>query len=126
MGGIPAEWITYNDDGSITLKFKGWGHSDKWHIQANFTDSMIRGQAGEFYQISFTYSINQEGAGAQVYDGNTLDNTGLDVGSNRSATLTYEGGPHVGDFKLTFEFGSIDLDADVEFTLHTISIAKVS
>ncbi len=126
VGGMPAEWITYNDDGSITLKFKGWGHSDKWHIQANFTDSMIRGQAGEFYQISFTYSINQEGAGAQVYDGNTLDNTGLDVGSNKEATLTYEGGPHVGDFKLTFEFGSIDLDADVEFTLHKISIAKVS
>lgn len=123
---IPNEWITENDDGSVTLKFKGWGHSEKWHIQANFTDSMIQGQPGEFYQISFTYSINQEGGDAQVYDAGTLDNTNLDVGSNRSATLTYEGGVHVGDFKLTFELGGIDLDADVEFTLHTISIAKVS
>lgn len=126
VGAIPAEWTTYNDDGSVTLKFKGWGHTDKWHIQANFTDSMIRGQEGEFYQISFTYSINQEGGGAQVYDGNTLDNTGLDVGTKNSATLTYEGGPHQGDFKLTFELGSIDEGADVEFTLHTISIALVA
>ena len=121
---IPNEWTTYNDDGSITLKFDGWGSSDKWHIQANFTDSMIKGSLGERYTITFVYSINQEGADAQVYDGNTLDMAVLTVGEKQEASVTYEGGAHEGDFKLTFELGGIDLDAKVEFTLHSIGIAK--
>ena len=121
---IPAEWTTYNDDGSVTLKFKGWGHSDKWHIQANFVDSLIRGSVGESYTITFVYSINVEGANAQVYDGNTLDSANLEVGNNLKASVTYEGGAHEGDFKLTFELGGLDLDADVVFTLHSISIKK--
>lgn len=121
---IPSSWKTYNDDGSITLSFLGWGRTDKWHIQANFTDSLIRGQLGESYTITFVYSINQEGADAQVYDGNTLDMANLNVGERQTASVTYEGGEHAGDFKLTFEFGSIDLDAAVVFTLHSIAIAK--
>ena len=121
---IPAEWTTYNDDGSVTLKFKGWGSSDRWHIQANFVDSMVRGNLGETYTITFVYSINLEGADAQVYDGNTLDTANLDVGNKLTASVTYEGGAHEGDFKLTFEFGSLPLDADVVFTLHDISFKK--
>lgn len=121
---IPSEWTTLNDDGSITLKFKGWGSDQRWHIQANFTDSLIRGSLGETYTITFTYSINVEGAGAQVYDGNTLDSANLEVGNNLEASVSYEGGAHEGDFKLTFELGGIALDADVVFTLHTISIKK--
>ena len=121
---IPAEWTTYNDDGSITLKFKGWGSADKWHIQANFTDSMIKGKLGESYTVTFVYSINVEGADAQVYDGSTLDMAVLDPAEKATASLTYEGGAHEGDFKLTFEFGSIDLDADAIFTLHSIDIKK--
>ena len=121
---IPDEWTTLNDDGSITLKFKGWGSDQKWHIQANFTDSLIKGSLGESYTISFVYSINVVGAGAQVYDGNTLDSLNLEVGNKLPGSLTYEGGAHEGDFKLTFELGGIDLDADVVFTLHSIGLVK--
>ena len=121
---IPDEWTTLNDDGSITLRFKGWGSADKWHIQANFTDSLIRGKVGESYTITFVYSINLENADAQVYDGNTLDMAVLEVGEKKTASVTYEGGDHPNDFKLTFEFGSLTLDADVVFTLHSIAIAK--
>ena len=121
---IPTEWITLNDDGSITLKFKGWGSADKWHVQANFVDSMVRGNVGETYTITFVYSINVEGAGAQVYDGNTLDSANLEVGNKLTASVTYEGGAHEGDFKFTFELGGLDKDADVVFTLHDISFKK--
>ena len=121
---IPDEWVTLNDDGSITLRFKGWGHTDKWHIQANFTDSLIRGSVGETYTITFVYSINLEGADAQVYDGNTLDSANLEIGNKNTASVTYEGGAHEGDFKLTFELGGLDLDADVVFTLHSVDIKK--
>ena len=120
---IPTSWITYNNDGSTTLKFNGWGSDQKWHIQANFTNSLMKGRLGDSFTISFVYSINYEGADAQVYDGNTLDMANLEVGSRLSASVTYEGGEHAGDFKLTFEFGSLDKDAPVEFTLHSIDIA---
>ena len=121
---IPNEWIINNDDGSVTLKFNGWGSDQLWHIQANFTDSLIRGKAGERYTISFSYSMNLEGADAQIYDGSTLDRVTLDVGNKQTASLSYDGGTHTDDFKLTFELGGLPLDQEVIFTLHDISIAK--
>lgn len=118
------EWIIENADGSVTLRFNGWGSDQRWHLQANFKDSMIKGSLGERYTISFVYSMNVAGAGALVYDGNTLDSLNFEVGSKISASLTYEGGAHEGDFKLTFEFGTIAKDVPIEFTLHSIAIAK--
>ena len=95
---IPNEWISYGNDGSVTLTFNGWGVTDKWYVQANFDKSLPRGDAGKTYVISFTYSINQEGGGAQIYDGNTIDNIGLEKGDLQTGSLTYPPwmGPRMG------------------------------
>ena len=121
---IPNDWISYADDGAITLTFNGWGAGEKWYVQANFdANSFPRGDAGKTYTISFTYSINQEGAGAQIYDGNTIDNVGLETGNNKTASLTYQGGVLNNGYKLTFELGNTPLNQQVIFTLHNISLS---
>ena len=120
---IPNDWISYSDDGAITLTFNGWGATDRWYVQANFDgNSFPVGEAGKTYTISFTYSINQEGAAVQIYDGNTIDSNGLDVGANKACSLTYAGGVLNSGYKLTFELGSTPLNEQVVFTLHDISL----
>ena len=123
---IPNEWIINNADGSVTLKFNGWGSSEKWHIQANFDKSLIVGNVGERYRISFTYSINKAGADVQIYYSNTgIDTHDLEVGDNKTSAVTYDGGILTDDAKLTFELGGTPLDQETVFTLHDISIAKI-
>ena len=120
---IPNDWISYSDDGAITLTFNGWGAADKWYVQANFdSNSFPRGEAGKTYTITFTYSINQEGAGAQIYDGNTIDNLGLDSGNNKTGSLSYQGGTLNNGYKFSFELGSTPLNEQVVFTLHNITL----
>ena len=118
---IPAEWISYGNDGSVTLSFNGWG-STSWHIQANFDKSVPIGDEGKTYTITFTYSINVEGAGYQIYDGGSTGAGSFEVGERKVATIEYEGARLGKDRKLTFELGAVALDAAVVFTLHDISL----
>ena len=120
---IPSDWISYGDDGAITLTFNGWGASDRWYIQANFdSNSFPAGEAGKTYTISFTYSMNQEGAGFQIYDGSSIGSDNFAVGTRQTASISYAGGTLNSGYKLTFELGSTPLNEQVVFTLHDISL----
>ena len=118
---IPNDWISYSNDGAVTLSFNGWG-STSWHIQANFDKSVPIGEEGKTYTITFTYSINVEGAGYQIYDGSSTGAGQFEVGERKVASIEYEGARLSKDKKLTFELGSIALDAAVVFTLHDIQL----
>ena len=126
---IPDEFITNNADGSVTLKFNGWGSSERWHVQANFDKSLIAGAAGERYRVSFVYSINKANVNVNVFTSST-DYTGVDphvieVGNNLTETVTYDGGILSAGAKLSFELGGTPLNEELVFTLHDISIAKI-
>ena len=118
---IPNDWISYSNDGAVTLTFNGWG-STSWHIQANFDKSVPIGEQGKTYTIAFTYSINVDGAGYQIYDGGSTGAGSFEVGERKVASIEYEGARLSKDRKLTFELGAIALDAAVVFTLHDISL----
>lgn len=118
---IPNDWISYSNDGAVTLTFNGWG-STSWHIQANFDKSVPIGEEGKTYTIAFTYSINVDGAGYQIYDGGSTGAGSFEVGERKVASIEYEGARLSKDRKLTFELGAIALDAAVVFTLHDISL----
>lgn len=120
---IPSDWISYGDDGAITLTFNGWGASDRWYIQANFdSNSFPVGETGKTYTISFTYSMNQEGAGFQIYDGSSIGSDNFVVGTRQTASISYAGGTLNSGYKLTFELGSTPLNEQVVFTLHDINL----
>ena len=118
---IPASWISYGEDGSVTLSFNGWGETS-WYIQANFDKSVIIGEFGKTYTITFTYSINAEGAGYQIYDGNSTGAGSFEIGERKVASIEYEGERLGKDRKLTFELGATAKDVPVVFTLHDISL----
>ena len=116
------QWIFYNDDGSARIHFTGRGLSDSWHIQANFDKSVPIGETGKTYTISFVYSMNVAGARYQIYDGNSYGAGNFEIGNNLSGSITYDGGTLKNGRYLTFEFGSIENGADVEFVLHDIQL----
>lgn len=118
---IPNEWISYSDDGAVTLTFNGWGGTS-WHIQANFDKSVPIGETGKTYTITFTYSINIEGAGYQIYDGGSTGAGSFEIGERKVASIEYQGGVLGKDRKLTFELGAIEYEAPVVFTLHDIQL----
>ena len=116
---IPADWISHDASGAITLTFNGWGATG-WYVQANFDKSVPIGEAGKTYTITFTYSINVEGGTYQIYDGNSIGAGALEVGTNKVGSITYEGGSIGNSRKLTFELGGTPLDQQCIFTLSDI------
>ena len=122
-----VDWVSYGDDGSVTITMNGWGATG-WNVQANFNQSVITGEAGKTYRISFTYSINVEGATYQIYDGHQVEGTNgsLDVGNNVAKSFTYAGGTLSGGQYLTFELGATPLNQTVIFTLHSIDLVEVT
>ena len=118
---IPNDWISYSNDGAVTLTFNGWG-STSWHIQANFDKSVPVGESGKTYTITFTYSINVEGAGYQIYDGSSIGAGSFELGERKVGSVQYEGETLSKNRKLTFELGAVALDAAAVFTLHDIQL----
>ncbi|MBQ9265781.1 MAG: InlB B-repeat-containing protein [Bacilli bacterium] len=119
---IPTESLLHDADGGAVIKYHGWG-SDGWHVQANFKNPP-KGNDGQTVTINFTYSMNVAGGNSQVYDGEQKAQQTLEVGTRKAGVLSYPGGTlnTDGDYKLTFEFGAIELDLEYEFTLHDISV----
>ena len=120
-----GEWYSNNADGSLRIHFTGRGMEDSWNIQANFTDSVIIGEVGKTYTISFEYSMNVDGARYQIWDPVGQKSIGADnvkVGEHQTGQVTYEGGELSNGRYFTFEFGSVAAGAEVEFVLHDIQL----
>ena len=118
---FPNDWFTYGNDGSVTVSFNGWGRTS-WHLQANFDKSVPIGETGKTYTITFTYSINVEGAGYQIYDGSGIGAGSFEIGERKVASIEYQGGTLTKNRKLTFELGATAVDVPVVFTLHDIQL----
>ena len=112
--------IYNNADGSVSCHFNGPGATN-WHIQLNFTDSLIIGESGKTYVVTFVYSIDQNGGTYQIYDNTSITSGSLDVGEKIQKEMEYAGGTLKNNKKLTFELGAIS--GDCTFTIHSIFLS---
>ena len=114
---IYDDYVTHLADGSLQLKFNGWG-SAVYEVQLNY--ALPTGTHN--YTVDFHYSIDKTGADVQIYDGATKAGPlTLGIGNNVAKSLSFNGALSAQN-KLTFELGGTPSGQEVTFVLHDITL----